>query len=99
VIQDKAEEKTVTGLHIPKQAQEIPNTGKVLQFGPKVEDETIRKIGVTAVFGKYSGVKIPVNGEECLLLREEEILGVYTVDEAFAIDRKPKLYDPALDEE
>lgn len=76
VVVRRFEAKTQTqgGIIIPDAAQEVPIAGKVLA----VADKSIVKPGETAVFGKYAGTVIAINGEELLLLKEEDILGVYT---------------------
>ena len=70
------------GLIIPDSAKEKPQEGKVLAVGKgKTNDDgkTIPldvKAGDRILFGKYSGSEIKVEGEECLILREDEVLGV-----------------------
>jgi len=70
------------GLIIPDSAKEKPQEGKVLAVGKgKTNDDgkTIPldvKAGDRILFGKYSGSEIKVDGEECLILREDEVLGV-----------------------
>lgn len=74
--------KTPGGIIIPDNAQEKPAEGKVLAVGEgRIEvDGTIRpldfKVGDTVLFGKFSGTEIHVEGEECVILREEDVLGV-----------------------
>ena len=78
------EEVTKTGLVIPDTAKEKPQQGKVIAVGKgKVEkDGKVTpldvKEGDTVLFGKYSGQEIKLDGEEYLIMREEEILGVIT---------------------
>ena len=78
----KEEEKTKGGIIIPDSAKEKPVEGEVIAVGNgKVqEDGTVRKLDVKAgdriLFGKYSGTEIKLNGEEHLILREEDILGI-----------------------
>ena len=78
----KEEEKTKGGLFIPDTAKEKPIEGNVVAVGNgKVnEDGTVRKLDVKAgdrvLFGKYSGTEVKVDGEERLILREDDILGV-----------------------
>ena len=75
-------EKTASGLYIPDTAQEKPQQGKVVAVGKgKVtEDGTVRpldvKVGDTIVFGKYSGQEIKVDGEELLIMKEDDVYGV-----------------------
>jgi len=72
------------GIIIPDSAKEKPQRGKVIAAGHgKVTDEGDRvkldvKAGDTILFGKYSGQEIKMDGEEYLIMREEEILGVVT---------------------
>ena len=76
------EEKTKGGIIIPDTAKEKPSEGKVIAVGKgKVEkDGKVTpldvKEGDTVLFGKYSGQEIKLDGEEYLIMREEEILGV-----------------------
>jgi chaperonin GroES len=78
------EEKTKGGIIIPDTAKEKPQEGKVIAVGKgKVEkDGKVTpldvKEGDTVLFGKYSGQEIKLDGEEYLIMREEEILGVIT---------------------
>ena len=75
-------EKTRGGIIIPDSAKERPLEGKVIAVGTgkRLEDGTIVKLDVKAgdriLFGKYSGTEIKIEGEEHLILREEDILGV-----------------------
>jgi chaperonin GroES len=76
------EEKTRGGLIIPDTAKEKPVEGEVIAVGNGrlMEDGSLRPLDVKAgdriVFGKYSGTEVKIEGEEHLILREEEILGV-----------------------
>ncbi|HXJ36079.1 MAG TPA: co-chaperone GroES [Candidatus Eisenbacteria bacterium] len=75
-------EKTKGGLYIPDSAKEKPQQGKIMAAGKgKVNDEgkvlpLDVKVGDKVLFGKYSGSEIKVDGEELLIMREEDILGV-----------------------
>jgi chaperonin GroES len=77
-------EQKVGGIIIPDSAKEKPQQGKVVAVGKgKVEkDGKVTpldvKEGDTVLFGKYSGQEIKMDGEEFLIMREEEILGVVT---------------------
>ena len=78
---EKQEERSAGGIIIPDSAKEKPQEGKVVAVGPgKREDGKVLtldvKIGDRILFGKYSGSEIKVDGEECLILREDEVLGV-----------------------
>jgi chaperonin GroES len=75
------EEKTKGGLIIPDTAKEKPQEGRVVAVGPgKQDDGKVIPLGVKAgdkiLFGKYSGTEIKLDGEEHLILREDDILGV-----------------------
>jgi len=76
------EEKTKGGIIIPDTAKEKPVEGKVAAVGNGkiLEDGTVRplevKKGDRILFGKYSGTEIKIEGEEHLILREDEVLGV-----------------------
>jgi chaperonin GroES len=76
------EEKTKGGIIIPDSAKEKPVEGKVLAVGAGrvLDDGSVRKLDVKAgdrvLFGKYSGTEVTVSGEELLILREDDILGV-----------------------
>ena len=80
-IEDQ-EQKSAGGIIIPDSAKEKPQEGKVLAVGKgKVnEDGKVLPLDVKAgdriLFGKYSGSEIKVDGEECLILREDEVLGI-----------------------
>jgi chaperonin GroES len=77
----KEEEKTKGGIIIPDTAKEKPQEGKVIAVGKgKREDGKVLPLEVKAgdkiLFGKYSGSEIKIDGEEHLILREDDILGV-----------------------
>jgi chaperonin GroES len=79
-IEDK-EERTAGGIIIPDTAKEKPQEGKVVAVGPGRRDDgklvaVDVKAGDRVLFGKYSGSEIKIDGEEHLILREEDILGV-----------------------
>ena len=75
-------EKTASGLFIPDSAKEKPQEGLVVSVGKgKVrEDGTLRPLDLHAgdkiLFGKYSGTEIKIEGDEFLMMREEDILGI-----------------------
>ena len=79
---EEGEQKSAGGIIIPDSAKEKPQEGKVLAVGKgKTNDDgkTIPldvKTGDRILFGKYSGSEIKVEGEECLILREDEVLGI-----------------------
>jgi chaperonin GroES len=75
-------EQVVGGIIIPDTAKEKPQQGKVVAVGAgKIDDKGKRvpldvKDGDTILFGKYSGQEIKLDGEEFLIMREDEVLGV-----------------------
>ena len=74
-------EKTAGGIFSPDTAKEKPQEGKVVAVGPgKHEDGKVIPLGVKAgdkiLFGKYSGAEIKLDGEEHLIMREDDILGI-----------------------
>ncbi len=79
-------EQMVGGIIIPDTAKEKPQQGKVIAVGKgKVKDDgTVSPLDVQAgdkvLFGKYSGQEIKLDGEEFLIMREDEILGVLESD-------------------
>lgn len=79
---DDASDKTVGGLYIPDTAKEKPQEGEVISAGEgKYKEDGSRqtldvKEGDRVLFGKYSGSEIKIDGEELLIMREDEILGV-----------------------
>lgn len=78
----EAEEKSKGGIIIPDTAKEKPQQGKVVAAGPgKTSDkgELIKmqvKKGDKILYGKYSGTEVTINGEEHLIIREDDILGI-----------------------
>ena len=74
-------EKTKAGIIIPDTAKEKPQEGRVVAVGPgRLEEGKVVPLDVKAgdkiLFGKYSGAEIKLDGEEHLILREDDILGV-----------------------
>jgi chaperonin GroES len=78
----KEEEKSKGGIIIPDTAKEKPIEGEILAVGSgKIADDgSVRKLDVKVgdriLFGKYSGTEVKVDGEDRLILREDDILGV-----------------------
>ena len=76
------EEKTAGGIIIPDTAQEKPSEGKVVAVGSGVraDDGSIRqldvKVGNRILFGKFGGTDVKVDGEDLIILRESDILGI-----------------------
>lgn len=79
---DDASDKTAGGLYIPDTAKEKPQEGEVIAAGAgKYKEDGSRQIldvkeGDRVLFGKYSGSEIKIDGEELLIMREDEILGI-----------------------
>jgi chaperonin GroES len=79
---DKDEQKTAGGIIIPDTAKEKPQEAEVIAIGNGKRLETgvtqplDVKVGDRILFGKYSGSEIKIDGEEHLILREDEVLGV-----------------------
>ena len=76
-----AEEKTDSGIIIPDSAKEKPQEGTVVAAGPgKVENGNKIDMSVTegdeVLYGKYSGTEVTLDGEEYLIMRESDILGI-----------------------
>jgi chaperonin GroES len=78
----EAEEKTAGGIIIPDTAKEKPQEGEVVAVGPGARDEAGKlvpldvKAGDRVLFGKWSGTEIKLNGEELLIMKESDIMGV-----------------------
>ena len=76
------EKKTASGIVIPDTAAEKPDQGEVMAVGKgKLSDEGVLvplevKVGDRILFGKYSGQEVRLKGDELLVMREEDILGV-----------------------
>ena len=76
------EEKTAGGIIIPDTAQEKPSEGKIVAVGSgiRADDGSIRKLDVKAgdrvLFGKFGGTDVKVDGEDLIILRESDILGI-----------------------
>src|ERR1700759_2053530 len=77
-----AEEKTKGGIIIPDTAKEKPSQGEVTAVGPGGRDEAGKlipidiKVGDRVLFGKWSGTEIKLDGEELLIMKESDIMGV-----------------------
>jgi chaperonin GroES len=82
VKRTEQEEKTSSGIIIPDTAKEKPIQGEVLAVGKGAiqDDGSIRaldvKVGDKVLFGKYSGTEVKIDGDELLILRESDIVGV-----------------------
>ncbi len=77
-----AEEKTSGGIIIPDTAQEKPTEGEVVAAGPGARDEKgtvvalIVKEGDRVLFGKWSGTEVKLDGEDLLIMKESDLMGV-----------------------
>jgi chaperonin GroES len=77
-----AEEKSSGGIIIPDTAKEKPSQGEVIAAGPGGRDESGKlvpldvKVGDRVLFGKWSGTEVKLNGEELLIMKESDIMGV-----------------------
>jgi chaperonin GroES len=78
----KAEEKSTGGIIIPDTAQEKPSQGEVIAVGPGGRDDTGKLIpidvreGDRVLFGKWSGTEVKIDGEELLIMKESDIMGI-----------------------
>ena len=78
----EAEEKTAGGIIIPDTAKEKPMEGEVIAVGPgaRGEDGTLHPLDVKAgdriLFGKWSGTEVKLDGEELLIMKESDIMGI-----------------------
>jgi len=77
-----AEEKTKGGIIIPDTAKEKPMEGEIVAVGPGARDEAGKvvaldvKAGDRILFGKWSGTEVKIDGEELLIMKESDIMGV-----------------------
>lgn len=78
----EADQKTAGGIIIPDSAQEKPSEGEIVSIGSgaKAEDGTVTPLDVKAgdrvLFGKWSGTEIKLDGEDLLIMKESDIMGV-----------------------
>jgi chaperonin GroES len=71
----QAEETTKGGLYLPETAKEKPQKGQVIAVGPGKDDKKMTvKVGDTVLYGKYAGQEISYQGEDFLIMREDDIL-------------------------
>ena len=79
-----AEEKTAGGIIIPDTPKEKPSQGEVIAAGPGARDEAGKlvpldvKAGDRVLFGKWSGTEVKLDGEDLLIMKESDIMGVLT---------------------
>jgi chaperonin GroES len=80
----EAQEKTKGGIIIPDTAQEKPQEGEIIAVGPGGRDEAGKLIpidlnpGNRVLFGKWSGTEVKIDGEDLLIMKESDIMGVIT---------------------
>ena len=80
-----AEERSAGGIIIPDTAQEKPSQGEVIAIGPGGRDEAGKlipidvKVGDIVLFGKWSGTEVKIDGEDLLIMKESDIMGVLDV--------------------
>jgi len=85
----EADEKTAGGIIIPDTAKEKPQEGEVIAVGPGARDESGKlaqldvKVGDRILFGKWSGTEIKLNGEDLLIMKESDVMGVIEQTVAF----------------
>src|ERR1700751_4247052 len=78
----EAEEKSAGGIIIPDTAKENPSQGEVIAVGPGGRDESGKLIpidvreGDRVLFGKWSGTEVKIDGEELLIMKESNIMGI-----------------------
>jgi chaperonin GroES len=78
----KSEEKTAGGIIIPDTAQEKPQEGEIIAVGPGGRDEAGKltpldvKVGDRVLFGKWSGTEVKIDGEDLLIMKESDVMGV-----------------------
>ena len=95
------EEKTKGGIIIPDTAKEKPQEGEVIAVGPGSRDENGKlmpldvKAGDVILFGKWSGTEVKIDGEDLLIMKETDIMGILeksTVEKSAAV--KPNVVKP-----
>jgi chaperonin GroES len=78
----ESEEKTAGGIIIPDTAKEKPQEGEVIAVGPGGRDENGKlipidiKVGDRILFGKWSGTEVKIDGEELLIMKESDVMGI-----------------------
>ena len=79
-----ADQKSSGGIIIPDTAQEKPSEGEIVGVGPGGRDESGKlipidlKVGDKVLFGKWSGTEVKIDGEDLLIMKESDIMGVIT---------------------
>src|SRR3954471_7018909 len=78
----KEEQKSAGGIIIPETAQEKPQEGEIIAVGPGALDDNGKRIlpevkpGDAVLFGKWSGTEVKIDGEELLIMKESDIMGI-----------------------
>ena len=78
----EGEEKTKGGIIIPDTAKEKPQEGEIISVGPGALDETGKRVvpevkaGDFVLFGKWSGTEVKIDGEDLLIMKESDIMGI-----------------------
>lgn len=78
----KEDTKTAGGIIIPETAQEKPQQGEILSVGPGALDDNGKRVapevktGDRVLFGKWSGTEVKIDGEELLIMKESDIMGI-----------------------
>ena len=78
----EGEEKTAGGIIIPDTAKEKPQEGQIIAVGPGARDEAGKlvpldvKVGDRILFGKWSGTEVKIDGEELLIMKESDVMGI-----------------------
>ena len=78
----EAEEKTLGGIIIPDTAKEKPMEGEVVAVGPGARDDSGKvqpldvKVGDRVLFGKWSGTEVKLDGEDLIIMKESDIMGI-----------------------
>jgi len=78
----EADQKSAGGIIIPDTAKEKPSQGEVIAVGPGARDESGKlvpldvKVGDKVLFGKWSGTEVKLDGEDLLIMKESDIMGV-----------------------
>jgi chaperonin GroES len=84
----EGEEKSKGGIIIPDTAKEKPHEGEIVAVGPGARDDTGTlvpldvKVGDRIIFGKWSGSEVKIAGEELLIMKESDVMGVIEVEVA-----------------
>ncbi|MCB1463773.1 MAG: co-chaperone GroES [Nitratireductor sp.] len=84
----EAEDKSAGGIIIPDTAKEKPSEGEVIAVGPGARDETGKlveldvRVGDRILFGKWSGTEVKIDGEDLLIMKESDVMGVIEAEAA-----------------